>query len=312
MVEIKARMMLVSGRAHKTFAEGVARHLNIPLSGTEIENFSDGEIFVKYDENVRGEDLFIIQPTCAPADNIMELLIMIDAARRASAYRITAVIPYYGYARQDRKDQPRVSITAKLKANLIRTAGVDRVLTMDLHSPQIQGFFDIPLDHLYSSAVLTEYWRNTLKPGSVVVSPDVGGVKLARAYAKRLRMEFAIIDKRRPRANDVEIMNIIGDVRNRDVLMVDDMVDTAGTMTRAALALKHAGAQDIFATCTHPVLSGKAIDLIMESPIKKIVATDTVPMKKLCEKIETVSVTRLFAEAISRIHKGESISVLFI
>ena len=312
MVEIKARMMLVSGRAHKAFAEGVARHLNIPLSETEIENFSDGEIFVKYDENVRGEDLFIIQPTYAPTDNLMELLIMIDAARRASAYRVTAVIPYYGYARQDRKDQPRVAITAKLVANLIRTAGVDRVLTMDLHSPQIQGFFDTPLDHLYSSAVLTEYWRKTLKPGSVIVSPDVGGVKLARAYAKRLQMEFAIIDKRRPRANDVEIMNIIGDVKDRDVLMVDDMVDTAGTMTRAASALKQAGAQDIYATCTHPILSGKAIELIMASPIRKIVVTDTVPMNRPCEKIESVSVTRLFAEAISRIHKGESISVLFI
>ncbi len=312
MIEIKSKMMLVSGRAHQEFAEGVARHLNIPLSRTEIQNFSDGEIFVKFVENVRGEDLFIVQPTFAPTENLMELLMMIDAARRASAYRITAVIPYFGYARQDRKDQPRVSITAKLTANLIRTAGLDRVLTMDLHSAQIQGFFDIPLDHLYSSAVLTEYWRNALKPGSVIVSPDVGGVKLARAYAKRLQMEFAIIDKRRPKANDVEIMNIIGDVGGRDVLMVDDMVDTAGTMTRAASAMKEAGARDIYATCTHPILSGKAFDLIEQSPISKIVVTDTVPLKKNCDKIEVVSVTRLFAEAIARIHKGESISVLFI
>lgn len=312
MVEIKARMVIVSGRAHRVFAEGVARHLNIPLSQTEIYNFSDGEIFVKYDENIRGEDLFIIQPTFAPSDNLMELLIMIDAARRASAYRITAVIPYFGYARQDRKDQPRVSITAKLKANLIHTAGVDRVLTMDLHSPQIQGFFDVPLDHLYSSAVLTEYWRNSLKPGSVIVSPDVGGVKLARAYAKRLQLDFAIIDKRRPKTNDVEIMNIIGDVKGRDVLMVDDMIDTAGTMTRAAQALTNAGAKDIYATCTHPILSGKALDRIEQSPIKKIVATDTVPLCRESEKIEIVSVTRLFAEAITRIHRGESISVLFV
>ncbi len=312
MVEIKAKLMVASGRVHRTFAEGIVKHLNIPLAKTEIMNFSDGEIFVKYDENIRGEDLYIVQPTIAPADNLMELLIMIDAARRASAYRITAVIPYFGYARQDRKDQPRVSITAKLAANLILTAGVDRVLTMDLHSPQIQGFFDIPLDHLYSSAVLTEYWRNMLKPGSVVVSPDMGGVKLARAYAKRLQMEFAIIDKRRPRANSVEILNIIGDVRGRDVLMVDDMVDTAGTLTRAAKALKDAGAGDIYATCTHPILSGRAIELLMESPIRRLVAADTVPLKNTCEKIEIVSVTRMFAEAINRIHKAESVSVLFI
>lgn len=241
----------------------------------------------------------------------MELLILIDAAKRSSAYRITAVIPYYGYARQDRKDQPRVPITAKLTANLLTNAGVDRILTMDLHSAQIQGFFDIPLDHLYSSAVLTEYWRKELKPGSVIVSPDMGGVKLARAYAKRLDADFAIIDKRRPKANDVEIMNIIGDVDGRDVLMIDDMIDTAGTLTQAASALKAQGAKNIFAACTHPILSGTAIDKIMASPIKKIVATDTIPMRAPCEKIEVVSVAHIFSEAIARIHKAESISVLF-
>ncbi len=303
--------MLVSGRANHAFSEKVAKRLNIALGKVEITNFSDGEIFAKYDENVRGKDLFIVQPTIPPADNLMELLILIDAAKRSSAYRITAVIPYYGYARQDRKDQPRVPITAKLTANLLTTAGVDRILTMDLHSAQIQGFFDIPLDHLYSSAVLTEYWRKELKPGSVIVSPDMGGVKLARAYAKRLNAEFAIIDKRRPMANDVEIMNIIGDVDGRDVLMIDDMIDTAGTLTQAAAALKAQGARDIFAACTHPILSGKAIEKIMASPIKKIVASDTIPMRAPCDRIEIVSVAHIFAEAIARIHKAESISVLF-
>lgn len=303
--------MLVSGRANHSFSEKVAKRLNIKLGKVEVTNFSDGEIFAKYDENVRGKDLFIVQSTIPPADNLMELLILIDAAKRSSAYRITAVIPYYGYARQDRKDQPRVPITAKLTANLLTTAGVDRILTMDLHSAQIQGFFDIPLDHLYSSAVLTEYWRNQLKPGSVIVSPDMGGVKLARAYAKRLNADFAIIDKRRPKANDVEIMNIIGDVDGRDVLMIDDMIDTAGTLTQAASALKAQGASEIYAACTHPILSGTAIQKIIASPIKKIVATDTIPMRASCEKIEVVSVAHIFAEAIARIHKAESISVLF-
>ncbi len=310
MVDVN-EIMLVSGRANHSFSENVAKRLNISLGKVEITNFSDGEIFAKYDENVRGKDLFIVQPTIPPADNLMELLILIDAAKRSSAYRITAVIPYYGYARQDRKDQPRVPITAKLTANLLTNAGVDRILTMDLHSAQIQGFFDIPLDHLYSSAVLTEYWRKELKPGSVIVSPDMGGVKLARAYAKRLDADFAIIDKRRPKANDVEIMNIIGDVDGRDVLMIDDMIDTAGTLTQAASALKAQGAKNIFAACTHPILSGTAIDKIMASPIKKIVATDTIPMRAPCEKIEVVSVAHIFSEAIARIHKAESISVLF-
>ncbi|KAB2879825.1 ribose-phosphate pyrophosphokinase [bacterium] len=310
MVDVN-EIMLVSGRANLSFSEKVAKRLNINLGKVEVTNFSDGEIFAKYDENVRGKDLYIVQPTIPPADNLMELLILIDAAKRSSAYRITAVIPYFGYARQDRKDQPRVPITAKLTANLLTTAGVDRILTMDLHSAQIQGFFDIPLDHLYSSAVLTEYWRNVLKPGSVIVSPDMGGVKLARAYAKRLDADFAIIDKRRPKANDVEIMNIIGDVDGRDVLMIDDMIDTAGTLTQAAAALKTQGAREIYAACTHPILSGTAIQKIMASPIKKIVATDTLPMRNSCEKIEVVSVAHIFAEAIARIHKAESISVLF-
>ncbi len=311
MMELKYEIMLVSGRANRPFAEGIAKRLNVYMGKVDIVNFSDGEIFVKYDENVRGKDLFIIQPTFPSADNLMELLVLIDAAMRSSAARITAVIPYFGYARQDRKDQPRVPITAKLVANLLTTAGVDRILTMDLHSAQIQGFFDIPLDHLYSSAVLTEYWRSSLKKDSVIVSPDMGGVKLARAYAKRLEMDFAIIDKRRPKANSVEIMNIIGDVNGRDVLMIDDMIDTAGTLTMASYALKEHGAQDIYAACTHPILSGTAIDKIMKSPIKKIVATDTIPLRQTCEKIEVVSVTHVFSEAISRIHKSESISVLF-
>ncbi len=308
----KNEIMMVTGRVNPTFAWGIANKLNIRLGKVEIVNFSDGEIFAKYDENVRGKDLFIVQPTIPPADNLMELLVLIDAAKRASAYRITAVIPYFGYARQDRKDQPRVPITAKLVANLITTAGVDRVLTMDLHSAQIQGFFDIPLDHLYSSVVLTEYWRSLLSPeNSVVVSPDMGGVKIARAYAKRLGMDFAVIDKRRPKANDVEIMNIIGDVKGRDVLMIDDMIDTAGTLTMAAATLKEYGARDIYAACSHPILSGQAIEKIMNSPIKKITVSDTIPLRKPCEKIEILTVTHVFAEAIARIHKAESISVLF-
>ncbi|NUM80865.1 ribose-phosphate pyrophosphokinase [bacterium] len=303
--------MLVAGRSNRPFAEEVARQMGVSLAEVEIYNFSDGEIFAKYVENIRGKDLFIIQPTFPPADNLMELLILIDAAKRASAYRVTAVIPYFGYARQDRKDQPRVPITAKLTADLISTAGVDRLLTMDLHSAQIQGFFNVPLDHLYSSPVLTEYWKTKLSSGAVVVSPDVGGVKLARAYAKRLNADFAIIDKRRPRANDVEIMNIIGEVEGRDILLIDDMIDTAGTLTQAASALKNNGARHIYAACTHPILSGSAIEKVMASPIETITVTDTIPLRHTCEKIEVISVTHVFAEAIARIHKAESISVLF-
>ncbi len=307
----KNEIMMVTGRANPNFAQGVANHLNIRLGKVDIVNFSDGEIFAKYDENVRGKDLFIIQPTIPPADYIMELLILIDAAKRASAYRITAVIPYFGYARQDRKDQPRVPITSKLVANLLTTAGVDRVLTMDLHSAQIQGFFDIPLDHLYSSVVLTEYWRPILRDNAVIVSPDMGGVKLARAYAKRLNADFAIIDKRRPKANDVEILNIIGEVEGRDVLMIDDMIDTAGTLSQAASALKEQGAREIYAACSHPILSGNALEKIERAPIKKITVTDTIPLRQTSPKIEVLSVTHVFAEAIARIHKAESISVLF-
>ncbi|MBX7151797.1 ribose-phosphate pyrophosphokinase [bacterium] len=303
--------MLVAGRSNRPFAEEVARQMGVSLAEVEIYNFSDGEIFAKYVENIRGKDLFIIQPTFPPADNLMELLILIDAAKRASAYRVTAVIPYFGYARQDRKDQPRVPITAKLTADLISTAGVDRLLTMDLHSAQIQGFFNVPLDHLYSSPVLTEYWKTKLSSGAVVVSPDVGGVKLARAYAKRLNADFAIIDKRRPRANDVEIMNIIGEVEGRDILLIDDMIDTAGTLTQAATALKNNGARHIYAACTHPILSGSAIEKIMASPIEKITVTDTIPLRHTCEKVEVITVTHVFSEAIARIHKAESISVLF-
>lgn len=311
MVEFNNKIMLVAGRSNRPFAEEVARQMGVSLAEVEIYNFSDGEIFAKYVENIRGKDLFIIQPTFPPADNLMELLILIDAAKRASAYRVTAVIPYFGYARQDRKDQPRVPITAKLTADLISTAGVDRLLTMDLHSAQIQGFFNVPLDHLYSSPVLTEYWKTKLSSGAVVVSPDVGGVKLARAYAKRLNADFAIIDKRRPRANDVEIMNIIGEVEGRDILLIDDMIDTAGTLTQAASALKNNGARHIYAACTHPILSGSAIEKIMASPIEKITVTDTIPLRHTCEKVEVITVTHVFSEAIARIHKAESISVLF-
>ncbi len=306
-------LKLFSGTANPELAERIADSLNRPLEALSIRRFSDGEIWVKYVENIRGADVFLIQPTCSPAENILELLIMIDAAKRASARRVTAVIPYYGYARQDRKDQPRVAISSKLMANLITTAGADRVLTMDLHAPQIQGFFDIPLDHLYSSYVFVEYFRKKSIDNLVVVSPDIGSIKMARAYSKRLGAKLALVDKRRPRHNVAEVMHIIGEVRDKNVLIVDDMVDTAGTLVGAAAAMKKNGAKQIYAACTHPLLSGDAGKRIEASPINEMVVTDTIPIpeEKMIDKIKILSVAPIFSQAIERIHKEESISILF-
>ncbi len=291
----------------------MASYLEIPVGDAQIRYFSDGEIWVKYNQNIRGADIFIVQSTNSPTSNLMELLIMLDAARRASAERITAVIPYFGYARQDRKDQPRVSVTAKLVANLLTTAGAGRILTMDLHAPQIQGFFDIPVDHLYSSIIFSDHFRDMNLPDLTVLSPDIGGITLARAYAKRLNAPLAIIDKRRSKHNEAEIMNIIGEVADRNILIIDDIVDTAGTLCNAAKALKEQSALDIYVACTHPLLSGPAIERLTKAPITMMKVTDTVhlPPEKHLDKIEILTASALFGEAIKRIHGEESISSLF-
>ncbi len=302
---------LVAGRSNPHFAESVAASLNIPLSKVRIKNFADGEIWVKYDENIRGEDLFIIQSTMPPSDNLFELLMLIDAAVRASAKRITAVIPYFGYARQDRKDQPRVAITSKLVANLIATAGADRVITMDLHAPQLQGFFDIPVDHLYASNTFTKYFKEKRVKQMVVASPDVGGTKMARSYAKRFNTDLIVIDKRRPAPNVAEVMNIIGDPSGKNVIMIDDLIDTAGTFTNAAFALKKAGAKAIYGACTHAVLSDDAVKKIEDSPIESLIIADTIPVRNHSQKIQVQSVAPVFAEAIKRTHEDRSISSLF-
>jgi len=300
-----------SGRSNRPLAEKIAAEIGDPLGKCEIKTFSDGEIWVKYSDNIRGSDVFIIQSTNPPAENLIELLIMIDAAKRASARKVAAVIPYFGYARQDRKDQPRVSVTAKLVANLITKAGADRVITMDLHAPQIQGFFDIPVDHLYSSAVLVKYFKKRKISNLAVASPDVGGIKMARAYAKRLEAELIVIDKRRPRQNEAEIMNIIGDAKGKNILIVDDLVDTAGTLCNATRALKSAGAKDVYAACTHPVLSGNAVDRLSASGLSKMIVTDSLAVPNKPELIEVESVAHIFAEAMKRTFKHMSISSLF-
>lgn len=306
-----SELKVFSGRSNRPLSEKICEDAGVPLGKVEIENFSDGEIWAKYSENIRGDDVYVIQPTHPPAENLMELLILLDAARRASAIRVTAVIPYFGYARQDRKDQPRVSITAKLVANLITRAGADRVITMDLHAPQIQGFFDIPMDHLYSSAIFVDYFRKKKIPNLAVASPDVGGIKMARSYAKRLDADLILIDKRRPKANEVEVMNVIGNVHEKNVLIVDDLIDTAGTFVNAVQALKENGAKEIYGACTHPILSGKAIERITKSEVNSIIVTDSIPVRKECSKIEYRSASRLFAEAIIRTHNNKSISSLF-
>ncbi len=307
--------VVLSGNANTSFAAEVGRVLNVPMGDVSVGRFSEGEIRIKINQNVRGRDVFVIQPTCPPVnDHLMELLIVIDALKRASARRITAVLPYFGYARQDRKDQPRVPITAKLVANLITVAGADRVLTMDLHAGQIQGFFDIPLDHLFAVNTFVDYFSTQrVIPDLVVVSPDVGGIKMARAYAKRLRAALAMVDKRRINHMDAEVMDIMGEVTGKNILIVDDLVSTAGSLVEAVRALKKEGARDIYAAVTHPVLSGPAMDRLVSSPLKELVVTDTIPIPadRRLPKITVLSVAPLFAEAIRRIHQEESISGLF-
>ncbi|MBU2753763.1 ribose-phosphate pyrophosphokinase [Acidithiobacillus sp. CV18-2] len=309
-------LMVFSGNANPALAAQIVKFLQIPLGRAEVSRFSDGEVFVEILENVRGHDVFVLQPTCAPTnDHLMELLAMIDALKRASANRITAVMPYFGYARQDRKSRARTAITAKLVADLVTTAGAHRVLTMDLHADQIQGFFDVPVDNIYASPILLgDIWRQNPE-NLMVVSPDVGGVVRARAIAKRLEVDLAIIDKRRPRPNESVVMNIIGEVDGRSCVLVDDMVDTANTLCEAAHALKTRGALRVSAYCTHPVLSGKAIERISGSDLDELVVTDTIPLSseaRACDKIRVLSVAELFAETIRRIAEEDSVSSLFM
>ena len=310
-------LMIFTGNAIPALAESVAKQLNIPLGKATVGRFSDGEVMVEINENVRGKDVFVLQSTCAPTnDNLMEMMVMIDALKRASAGRITAAIPYFGYARQDRRVRSsRVAITAKVVANMLQVVGVDRVLTMDLHADQIQGFFDIPVDNIYASPVLLgDVWKQNLD-NLMVVSPDVGGVVRARALAKRLNCDLAIIDKRRPRANVAEVMNIIGDVKDRTCVIMDDMVDTANTLCKAAAALKANGAKKVVAYCTHPVLSGGAIQRVEESDLDELVVTDTIPLSEEANNSKTIrvlSVDELLAETIRRIVRSDSVSSLFI
>ncbi|EOD00342.1 ribose-phosphate diphosphokinase [Caldisalinibacter kiritimatiensis] len=310
----KRDIKVFAGNANKELAEKICDEIGVPLGNSEVGRFSDGEISVKINETVRGADVFVIQPTCPPVnENLMELLILIDAFKRASAGRINAVIPYYGYARQDRKAKARDPITSKLVADLLTKAGADRVLCMDLHAGQIQGYFDIPVDHLLGGPILVEYFKNRIDKDTVVVSPDVGGVQRARNFASLLDLPIAIIEKRRPKANVSEVMNVIGDIKDKNVILVDDIIDTAGSITKAAKVLKEFGALDVYACCTHPVLSGPAIERIENSVIKKLVVTDTIPLapEKQIDKIETVTVAPLIAEAIRRIYGNESVSKLF-
>lgn len=307
----RSEIQIFSGRISEYLGNKISSNLHLQLGQRKVRNFSDGEMWVKYVENIRGKDIYLIQSTISPADNLMELLIMIDAAVRASASRVTAVIPYFGYARQDRKDQPRVSITAKLVANLITEAGADRIITMDLHTPQLQGFFDIPVDHLYCSVLFIKYFKHLKLKNLAVATPDVGGTKRARVYANELNADLILIDKKRPKPNVAEVMNIIGDVENKNVLIVDDLIDTANTFSAAIDALKRAGAKDIYGAATHPLLSGAAIDKIHKSCIKKLVVSNTIPLKRKSAKIEVLDVSKLFASAILRTNQNESISSLF-
>ena len=310
------RMQLFTGNSNPGLAREIARYLGIELGKAEVGTFSDGEVRVEIGENVRGGDCFVVQSTCAPANtHLMELLIMIDALRRSSARRVTAVIPYYGYARQDRKVLPRVPITAKLVADLISTAGTDRLLCIDLHAGQIQGFFNIPVDNLFATAVLLEAIRAHCSGPLTIVSPDAGGVERSRAYAKRLGADLAIIDKRREGPNVAEVMNVVGDVADRTCVIVDDIADTAGTLTEAARALQREGASGISAVITHPVLSGPAIKRIAESPLRQVIVTDTIPLRpdaRDCDKLHVVSIAHLLGEAIRRINNEESVSSLFV
>jgi ribose-phosphate pyrophosphokinase len=309
-------MKVFAGSAHPQLAKDIAGSLGISLGQARLRRFPDGECSFQIDENIRGADVFIVQPTSSPADqHLMELCVMIDAFRRSSAARITSVIPYYGYARQDRKDKPRVPISAKLVANLLSAAGTNRVLTMDLHKPQIQGFFDIPVDHLFAAPVIIEYLSRLDFPDLTIVSPDAGGAERARAYAKRLDAELALIDKRRTEDGSAEVMNVVGDVAGRTCILQDDMIDTAGTVQKAASALKQAGAQRVLACAVHGVLSGPAIDRIENSPIDQLIITNSVPLSaagQQCRKIVVLPVSRLLGQAIRNIHEETSVSSLFV
>lgn len=306
-------LLLLAGRANQPLANEIGALIGESPDGVTIKQFADGEIFVRIDQNARGRDVFIVQTTIAPADNILELLLLIDAARRASAARVTAVVPYFGYGRQDRKDQPRVAIGAKLVANLIVAAGADRVVSIDFHQHQIQGFFDIPVDHLYAAPVITKYFRDKQLDDLVVVAPDVGSAKMARGYGKRLGASFAIIDKRRPKANQSEVLNVVGEVEGKTCLLVDDMVDTAGTLANAVIALKERGAKAVYAAATHALFSGPAVDRLSAAPLEEMVVTNTiaVPEEKRFEGLTVLSVADLLAKAIDHVHSNESVSQLF-
>jgi ribose-phosphate pyrophosphokinase len=309
-------MDVFAGNSNRELAEKVCRHIGIKLGEAVVKRFSDGEIQIEISENVRGKDVFVIQSTCEPVnDHLVELLLMLDALKRSSAKRISAVIPYYGYARQDKKVAPRVPISAKVVANLLTVAGADRVITMDLHAGQIQGFFDVPVDNLYAAPVLLDFIKRAFKNNTVIISPDAGGAERARAFAKRLGTQLAIIDKRREAPNKAEAMHVVGDVEGKVAVILDDMVDTAGTLTEGAKALEDHGAREVHACCAHAVLSGPAVDRISKSAIKTLVVTDTNPLRdnaKACDKIRVLSISKLLAEAIHRSHTGSSVSSLFV
>jgi ribose-phosphate pyrophosphokinase len=309
-------LVIFSGRAHPALAERMCDYLQIEQAKLKLYNFSDGENACQIDENVRGGDVFVVQPTCPPVnDNLMELLIILDACRRSSAQRTTAVIPYFGYARQDRKDRPRVPITAKLVCDLLTSAGAQRILTMDLHAAQIQGFLNVPVDHLFAAPVLIEELRRLPGNGLVVVSPDAGGVERARAFAKRVEAGLAIVDKRRTTPNVAEVMNVIGDVEDKTCVVVDDIIDTAGTLVKTAAVLKERGAARVYAAAVHPVLSGPAIERIESSVLEQVIVTDTIPLRPeavACSRIQQLSVAELLGEAIRRIHEAKSVSSLFV
>ena len=306
-------LLLLSGRANRPLAADIGELIGKSPDGATIKQFADGEIFVRIDRNARGRDVYIVQSTPAPAENMMEMLLLIDAAKRASAARVTAVIPYFGYGRQDRKDQPRVAIGAKLCANLVVAAGVDRVISIDFHQHQIQGFFDIPVDHLYAAPVFTKYFRDKALEDLVVVAPDVGAAKMARGYAKRLEASFAIIDKRRPQANMSEVLNVVGEVEGKTCLLVDDMVDTGGSLANAVHALKDRGSKAIYAAVTHALLSGPASERLQNSPLEEMGVTNTIhtPEEKHFDKLRVLSVADLLAKAIDHVHSNESVSQLF-
>jgi ribose-phosphate pyrophosphokinase len=308
-------LSIFTGSAHRALGEAIARYLGVPLGRAHLDRFSDGEVWFQIQDNVRGADVFVVQPTAPPVnENLMELLLMLDAFKRSSASRLTAVVPYYGYARQDRKDKPRVPISAKLVADLLSAAGSDRILTMDLHASQIQGFFDIPVDHLFAAPVIMDYVLGLKLPGLTVVSPDAGGVERARAFAKRLEASLAIVDKRRETPNVAEVHHVIGDVEGRTALIVDDIVDTGDTLTKVAEAIKAAGGREVLASSSHAVLSGNAIDRIARSPLSRLIVTDSIPLspEKRIDKVVVLSIAELLAKAIKNIHEETSVTSLFV